>query len=342
MPILCTSGLVSMSLLVLLTAARATADDAGESRSLGSLFDSSRHATGREYTDARDALLSAGPAAVALLEARAQAADLGAEDRWLAAILLDRAQHPGEFARLEEVFAAEVWTAEFGGPRITASGRFPKGLLFPPGQKPPNGFSRPGQPGPFDGEFQRWRAAMQLQESSLWGSLLGEILLKGWTGPDGPDAGKAGRGRGLPTPDAFLLQAIHLLGRMGETRAGGHLLKILRAENRPDPTRREDTYLGIRVQAAEALGRLKDAEALDTLLELAEDLKTPDAMVAALYPAIRRIGDPRAFPALERIAARPFAPNDGKTFNFNAINSGTAFAAQTLRYMRGAEKAPAD
>ena len=334
-----TLGLIAMGVLCAGSTAQSRADDVESAPTLAALFQRARDASGGDYRGARDALLAHGLPASTFLEARAADAGADADERWLAAILLDRANRAETYPHLEKVFAEKVFSAEFGGPRITASGRPPKAAIFEPGHAwpPPQPQTQPG----FRGEdFRIWQESLVLPESASWRPFLGEILLKGW--PIAADQASKKLGREVLTSDDYLRHAIHLLGRLGEERAGPALLRLLRDAKPPSPDGREQTWLGLRPRATEALGRLKYAPALDTLLELAEDPQTHYALMPAVFTAIRRIGDRRAIPTLERIAARPFAPNDGKTANSNAINHGTLDAKEALRILKGEEKAPLD
>ena len=236
MAIRATQGLISLSMLFFLSAARSMAEDVPDIRTPEALFDRARKTIGREYRVTRDDLLALGQPASEFLEARFSDAKAVASDRWLASILLDRSKRPEEYARLGPIFAEKVRAAEFGGPRITASGRAPKGLLFEPGYEVP----LPAGPRPWAKEFEEWRRSLVLPDSESWSPFLGEILLKGWIVDETrkPEIHE----RDVPTTDDYRRQAIHLLGRLDERRAGPALLEILLGGVRADPSRQEHRF----------------------------------------------------------------------------------------------------
>ena len=103
----------------------------------------------------------------------------------------------------------------------------------------------------------------------------------------------------------FVYQAVVLVGELGERRAGARVLELLQVwtgrANVPDLPGSGGGILD-QMQAARTLGRLRYAEALDTLLELAGDAGISYALHQHVLEAIWRIGDKRAIPVLDRVA----------------------------------------
>lgn len=162
--------------------------------------------------------------------------------------------------------------------------------------------------------------SLRVPKSSLWPQLLGEILLKGWTAPlDTPPPVRSRRDRGgdesrPAAADAvrwawgsgpvsradYVSHAVVLLGKLREQRACVRVLRILQDEKKEDYEHQDQ-----RTVAARVLGWLRYRQAVETLLVLAESNETLDFLRSEAFKAVGEIGDARALPALERIAAWP-------------------------------------
>jgi HEAT repeat protein len=68
---------------------------------------------------------------------------------------------------------------------------------------------------------------------------------------------------------------------------------------------------GTRLLAARALGLLKSASALDTLLPMAEDENTNELVRIEVFRAIGRVKDNRSLATLERVKTRPLVKLPG-------------------------------
>ena len=282
------------------------------------LFAQAVSSTGETYVKVRNELLGQGPPAVAFLREKA-GSEAPEEDRWLAEIMLARAEHPDEMRALEQdlhdkVLAAkweESWPLlhyrERSWRRLPLAGEPPPDVVYYPWEEPKPKWARK-EPSPqassredmserrssFDERWRRYWESIRISDSPLWRPLLGEILLKGWIGSVS---------RGNLAEEDYVYQAVCVLGSMEERRAAPRILEVLQ-----DP--KQDPHM--RAGAAGVLPGLGHPKTLDAFLALAESDQTPYHPRSKVFEEIALMKDLKAIPALERIADLPIPPRDSQ------------------------------
>jgi hypothetical protein len=301
---------------------------------LEELFIKAKDNMGQVYAEARNDLLAEGPEAVKFLEQKISS-DEPEQERWLAEIMLARAKEPNAFKELEQSFHRKALAAKYSCPYyVFRRDRSvpPRGsVLLLPGEAQSLKKENLEQPNDFLDEFDaKFFDFIEISDSPLWKPLASEILLKGWTVPAGSlwqppiqESSRKEKHEPSATTEAWLLpslwtpgsvleeeeyiyQAMVLVGKLGEKRAGALVLGIL--QNRIQSVYDSNCFdcvdsnnLDCRA-AVKVLGALHYTEALDTLLDLAENSKVPGSIRYEVLQAIGRIGDKRAIPVLQRIS----------------------------------------
>ena len=181
-------------------------------------------------------------------------------------------------------------------------------------------------PGAIDSFEARWSAdldlfweSLRVRKSSLWSSVCGEIVMKGWvpaSSVQSPHSTKLPVLSVKPLSDKnYVVEALALLGKLGDRRVGPHAIQFLE-----DPERGRNA----RVVAAVCLGNLKFAESLPRLLQLIESkgeesvnmddeakgMSLPTnpsglspALIRIICETIIKIDEPGVVPELQRISA---------------------------------------
>lgn len=286
------------------------------------LFTKSVNNTGHVYTESRDELMDNGLEAVKFLKQKVSSGS-SEQERWLAEIILARAENPVQFREVEKSFHEKLMACVYVD-------FWPKRRSMVPGTRR-RYLPLPDDPLPF-GSMRALEESMSLDyatairnhhefvrisKSPLWGHLTGEIFLKGWTVPSDflwqpPPPRKSRSDRYEPPTatgmlalvpggaaleqDDYIMCAMSLLGRLGERRAGPKMLNIMKDMNQ------NDTY---RMFATRALGWLHYEPALPVLLDLAEADGTHRTLRFCVFDALERMPDERAIPTLERISSWP-------------------------------------
>jgi len=288
------------------------------------LFTKAVNNTGQVYTESRDELQDNGLEAVKFLKQKVSSGS-SEQERWLAEIILARAENPVQFRETEKSFHEKVMVLIYVDP-------WPKPRWDPdPGPRHEGQLLLTGAPLPFhsnkslEEEEGISRAAtirsyyefVRISKSPLWRYLAGEIFLKGRTAPSDvlwqpPPPRKSRSDRYEPPTatgllalvpagaaleqDDYVIYAMGLLGRLGERRAGPKILDIMKNKNQ---------NIAYHMAAIYALSHLHYEPALPVLLELAEADGTPRTLRFCVFDALARMPDERAIPTLERISSWP-------------------------------------
>lgn len=290
------------------------------------LFTEAVNNTGRLYAESRDELMDNGLEAVKFLKQKVSSGS-SEQERWLAEIILARAENPVQFREVEKSFHEKVMVLIYVDP-------WPKPRYMVPGAGPrrkgrqlrllddplPHGSMRALEEEVSLGYATAIRnhdEFVRISNSPLWVHLAGEIFLKGWTAPSDvlwqpPPPRKSRSDRYEPPTatgllalvpggaaleqDDYVMCAMGLLGRLGERRTGPKMLDIMKEK------KQNITY---RMVAIYALSHLHYEPALPVLLDLAEADGTPRTLRFCVFDALARIPDERAIPTLERISSWP-------------------------------------
>lgn len=280
--------------------------------------------TGQLYTESRDELMDNGPEVVKFLKQKVSSGS-SEQERWLAEIILARAENPVQFQETEKSFHEKVMVLIYVDP-------WPKPVWNPdPGPRREGQLLLPDDPLPFQSNrsleeavgisraatIRSYYEFVRISKSPLWGHLAGEIFLKGWTTPSDvlwqPPPPRKSRSDRYESPtatgmlalvpggaaleqDDYVIYAMGLLGRLGERRAGPKMLDIMKDKNQ------NNTY---RMVATRALGWLHYEAALPVLLNLAEADETHRLLRFCVFDALAQMPDERAIPTLERISSWP-------------------------------------
>ena len=299
----------------------------GDISALDPLFARVCQTTGEEYTAARDGLLGHGEAVIRFLKDK-QTSAATEQERWLAEIMLARAEHPQEMREIEQLFSEKARLAT-ARPKHTTSHAgtrsLPTAFLLPDEQfhVPPTPPGFPPQPADAGKRANLFR----ITDSPLWRDLAGEILMKG------PVLGLEDLTSTLPhsnfgsevfadnttwaerNSQVYTYLAFRLLTKMRETRAGPYIVAILQDKR---------TGLAQRSRAIEALRELRYGPAQEALLDLAE-AKGETETRARAADAVGVVGDISAIPRLEEISAR------ARMEGYKNISKAARFAAVEIR-----------
>ncbi|MHC4423447.1 MAG: HEAT repeat domain-containing protein [Planctomycetota bacterium] len=324
----------------------------GKTTMLDALFVKARDNTGEVYAEARDELLANGVSAIVFLE-RKVSSRASEQERWLAEIMLARATKPSEFKELEKSFENKVLMAKYNDPHyfmkrhrpVPARGR----ALFlatevPPPLEKKRLEEREKRLGKHLAEiYKKFWEGLQISDSPLWKELASEVLLKGWPeqASGGTPPSRTGRlatvahgGTVVLNEGDYIYQAMVLVGKLGEKRAGVRVLEVLREESsRIGDLPPTAEFFDCR-EAVMTLGRLRYKKALDTLLNLAEDEGTVIGIRQVVFPAIERMGDERAIPVLERISSWSQESHPG----VEQVRAFASWARRIIRVIQEKEK----
>ena len=297
-------GLVAVAVAVTLLG-RDSGTVAAHDRDLEKLFSKVTTAVGEKYTAIRTQIYEQ-PGAEEFLVRKQTSADTASE-RWLAEILLSRLKEREEFLKLEQEFHDRVfwlyccYPDRSHVPRLMP--RLWEGLLLPDEKSPYEPKPNRTEPdiieqswGESAPRVREYWESLRIRKSELWTPFCGEILLKGWvpagTVQDPPRPPLPGGTRGPVIPELYLRQAILMLGKLKEKRAGPVLLPLLK-DRKLDPF-----CLSV---AAVALGRMQDKDSLPALLEICESPEERGWLLNAAVEAVALMEDHRAIPRLQRI-----------------------------------------
>jgi len=313
-----------------------------EPENLEALFLKATTNTGRQYADIRTAIFQAPVGLEEFLRDQQKSAAT-ADARWLAEILLARLTQREAFKELEQEFHEKVFLYYHTYPdRSRTLGSHPGHLggLLIPGESLPG--DQEGYPrwdsieslwGDLAPRVREYWELLRVRKSPLWSPLCGEILMKGWVPEEcihdpRPQVFPVRSSKTRLCDLEYLSQAMNLLGKLGESRAGPRAIATLQ-----DPQQEQ----ALRATAALCLGNLKYVSALPQLLKLCESSGTLNGTMASitkptkpadvpfgLYQVICevlvQIGDQSVIPEMQRIskeldAQGDKAPTPGVTLN---------------------------
>lgn len=314
------------------------------------LFTKAVNNSGQVYAESRDELMDNGLEAVEFLKPKG-ASGSSEQERWLAEIILARAENPVQFREMEKSFHEKVmvliYVDPWGKPRWDPD----------PGPRHEGRLLLPDDPLPFQSHrtleeeegisraatIRSYYEFVRISKLPLWGHLASEILLKGWTVPadvlwQAPPPQKSRSGKYEPPTatgplalvpggaaleqDDYVIYAMELLGSLGERRTGQKMLDILKDETQNSARR---------LYATRALGRLHYEAALPTFLNLVEADETHRTLRYCVFDALARMRDERAVPTLERISSWPekYEPDVETSIDW------AARAKQIIKVIRG-------
>jgi len=300
---------------------------------LESIFRRAVEATGDAYVMLRELLVGQGDSAAALLLQLASK-ESATEARWLAEILYHRVAKVASLQDLEHQFHERVFLL---------ISRYPNRAIKPMGLHYSMALGLPGEfahdedlrdklekiwdaDAPAVLEFYQ---RLEVPDSQYWSSLLGETLSKGWVPssecvdpdftPDYPNTPAPG-----PTSEDHVVQAIALLGKLGEQRAGPPLLRILE-------DRRVSTFQ--RAVSAVALGRLQYPDATRTLLSYCQSGDVPRDLQYAAFDSVALMADKNAISILQEIADNPQPTIMTEAFPTVRAKSRASAARNAIRHL---------
>lgn len=343
---------VALLLVPLMLAGCAVNRQKEETAMFEELFTKAVNNTGQVYAESRDELMDNGLEAVKFLKQKGSSGS-SEQERWLAEIMLARAENPVQFREMEKLFheklMVRIYIDPWPKPRSWGPDTGPRrkgGQLPLPDDPLPLGSRRALEetvPLGYATAIRNHYEFVRISKSPLWVHLAGEIFLKGWTAPSDvlwqpppPKKNRSGKyepstatgllalvpGGAALEQDDYVVCAMDLLGRLGERRAGAKMLDILKDKNQ------NNTYCMVAIYA---LGWLHYEPALPTLLDLVEADETHRTLRYCVFDALARMRDERAIPTLERISSWPekYEPDVQTSIDW------AARAKQIIKVIRG-------